>query len=262
MGDIDFDELDKAVTSVMGPADETKTSLDDAVQPVDTSVSAPTQLAEPPVAAPEPVVAAPAPVVVPEPVAVQDLVAPPVSNPSVPRPAGGGMFMDVKHPSSNMATVTGTTPASSAPDIGVSGNNSAPVQDVVASPFLPNAQVAKRPLGGEPPTGDFNLNNDQKPQPNNSADPQRAVDAGYVAGEDPSTMRELQALEASPSGSIQSVESGDTGATVQTLTGTSFGSANKPEEPKGISAATIVISGIVVVVIAAIVAVGLYIAFA
>ena len=191
--DIDFDELDKAVSSLMGAvspsqaqngeASSQKTlsinttlqpdekprydKLDEvakaigsetlvtggeksAVQSLEPETPPVTKEEVPEVApkAPEPPEESPLPVV---PV--------PVAKPAASRPAGG-RFMDVVHPSSAMrstarestlAQPANPTPAVTAPDI-EQAKAAAAAPDVALetplTPFLPDAKVEKRPLGG------------------------------------------------------------------------------------------------------------------
>lgn len=121
MNDIDFDELDRAVSSTLTP----------------TPVSEPT----------------PAPVSP----SITTAAAPSVS----PAARRGGRFMDVVHPSSDMRGATAVPPRPTVPaepvTPAVSAAPSAQVSDwpdPIESPFLPDTKVEKRPLGGEQPTTD------------------------------------------------------------------------------------------------------------
>ncbi len=147
MGDIDFDELDKAVNSLMS----TNNTVGNTTAPS----------AGPPVAVPSgtstPVAAATTPT-------TTTTATPPVA------PTSRGRFMDVMPPSTQApvtpANVT-TPPVQSAPltpsqspvsndtsmtqPVAVEPTTQAPFQSTeqpLSSPFLPNAQVEKRPLGG------------------------------------------------------------------------------------------------------------------
>ncbi|MEI6054151.1 MAG: hypothetical protein WCQ49_02150 [Candidatus Saccharibacteria bacterium] len=160
MQDLDFDELDKAVNSLMP---KSKSASDDSLTP--SSSSAPVTSTDGPITAPI------APVTV--------VSTPPALN-TVERPSTG-RFMDVVHPSSNMRAninlpqrqaSTAQTPRSddnkpvapiiSAPQYsppvtsttqppainnwaGLSGYQEP--NEVPESPFLPEAKVEKRPLG-------------------------------------------------------------------------------------------------------------------
>lgn len=151
MSDIDFDELDRAVSSVLGvPAQQ----LQPAPTPAPADSVQPTQ----------PVVAAP----VVTPVAVSPTPAQPVRPSAVtPRPTTG-RFMDVVHPSSDMRTATPAPQAETQPALTVEPQVTVvpePAQpeidafeliqdDFVApleSPFITDAKVEKRPLGAFSP---------------------------------------------------------------------------------------------------------------
>lgn len=139
MSDFDFDELDKAVNGAIS----TDVSTDELVETLDTTVN------DTPV----------------------DQTVAPASNATVQstRPAApaarrsSGRFMDVVHPSSDMrpggevpkiARPQTTAPAVSAPAI-ESNSTEATLEDwqkPLESPFLTDAKVEKRPLGGEAPT--------------------------------------------------------------------------------------------------------------
>lgn len=281
MSDIDFDELDKAVSSLMGgvgtdkaddapkqktltisgtlepgedPAytkldevarsigNETLTTDDERTVDVDESsqeaasqstresVSRPTQpsspvqasVAAPPAAAEPPVVALP-------------------PSPAVQRPATG-RFMDVVHPSSAMrgAAALDTTPPirTSSPQVATTGTAQI-ASDVPLTPFLPDAKVEKRPLGGtgavpspfddgptdaapqapEPKVEETTSINSEPLQNQTKDDLQPVLDASTYEQEDTAESAEIAAVEstevtpetsASKSGSIASVESGDT----------------------------------------------------
>lgn len=143
MTDFDFEELDKAVNTALGTSDTSE-------QPAAT----------------------------PAPQAPRDETPVP-ARPAQTQPApamrrSSGRFMDVVHPSSDMRTSTGPTrgvtlnPISNAAPEPTSAPTPAPTPDTGAgdllddfdwnapldSPFLPDAQVEKRPLGGSVPTGD------------------------------------------------------------------------------------------------------------
>jgi hypothetical protein len=127
MNDIDFDELDRAVSSVLTPT-PTPTPVEAAA--VDTPVPA----------APEPSIT------------TKDL---PVA------PRRGGRFMDVVHPSSDMrgAVKTPSRPAANPVVADPPAESDAPKPvsdwpDPIDSPFLAGAQVEKRPLSGEQSTHD------------------------------------------------------------------------------------------------------------
>lgn len=127
MNDIDFDELDRAVSSTLTPAPEP---------------------------ASDPVAAAPS-----VPVAAS-------ATPTSPAARRGGRFMDVVHPSSDMRgpaavaprpTATPVVPTAAPASTPAAAITPAPVTDwpdPIESPFLPDTKVEKRPLGGEQPTAD------------------------------------------------------------------------------------------------------------
>lgn len=147
MTDFDFDELDRAVNGALGG------------DPIDTPAVRPEG---PQRTAPQP---EPRDVVVPRPVQT--------AAPAMRR--NGGRFMDVVHPSSDMRTrsnepvniqplapeksagpVESAAPATPAPpnspltaELEFEETWQAPLD----SPFLPDAQVQKRPLGTSAPTG-------------------------------------------------------------------------------------------------------------
>jgi hypothetical protein len=155
MSDIDFDELDRAVNGALEGA----------------------PVSEP---APEGVVETSAPTESPSIEHVERTVLSPIDSPkpatSSPAPAArrsSGRFMDMVHPSSDMRGSTGPGPFETKPPV-------APVQPAPAteakaegvtawsepleSPFLPDAKVEKRPLGGgeapaetNTPTGAFDF---------------------------------------------------------------------------------------------------------
>lgn len=186
MTDIDFDELDKAVTSLMGDtSDETTPKEQTAATPAgSTPVASSTQPTTEEAAAPAAIeVTSPKPASAPT--ATGSLAA-----------KRTGRFMDVVHPSSDMKaaqkpsssrqgpTITPTTPTTVAPiaepspavvnpspvaaptewpdpidvhnqlqsNADTSADNAAPVSDEqpLNSPFLPDAKVEKRPLGSPP----------------------------------------------------------------------------------------------------------------
>lgn len=139
MSDFDFDELDKAVSGVLGTSptkrDEGSKVPDVLASPTDSAASASTVVSTASVA------------------------------PAAKRTAG--RFMDVVHPSSDMrarataqATTTPSSSSSSSEPLGVgaSATDTAHENDEATpawsqpleSPFLPDAKVEKRPLGGDP----------------------------------------------------------------------------------------------------------------
>ena len=147
MSDFDFDELDKAVAGVLGPEDSTP------AEPVTPPAPAA------PVAPATPVVSQDEPKS--EPTVVQRTSLAPAARRS------SGRFMDVVHPSSDMRTRTGYAPASepvaSEPRATTFVAPASPEEKEVEdwskpleSPFLPDAKVEKRPLGGLPGAPEFN----------------------------------------------------------------------------------------------------------
>ncbi len=119
MNDIDFDELDRAVSSTMTPNAASE----------ETPVTSPATPASP---------------------------ATPPASPAARR---GGRFMDVVHPSSDMrgASTVPARPAVAAQPTPVSPPTPEPAAvndwpDPIDSPFLADTKVEKRPLGGEQPT--------------------------------------------------------------------------------------------------------------
>ena len=201
MKEFDFDELDKAVNSLMGSV---KKSDDPATPPAaDTSsvapvTSAPTVVKNDTPVVEEPVAADPE-TVAPEPAAPADLSVASESSSSPLAARRGGRFMDVVHPSSDMKTTPVVSPPSREgitvqPTSAASSSTSAPqVMDMItpaakrpipqsplpvtpptpvepetpttnfpanepwSSPFLPDAQVEKRPLGGNQPLSETGL---------------------------------------------------------------------------------------------------------
>lgn len=105
------------------------------------------------------------------------------ATPPAPRPTEspaarrGGRFMDVVHPSSDMRSATTPTPAVSEIPPQVTEESSAPVSDwpdpidqanqaPLESPFLTDAKIEKRPLGGfgEPaPAADLPVTTEEQP---------------------------------------------------------------------------------------------------
>lgn len=206
MKDIDFDELDRAVSSVMSP------SMAPQAQSVAHEVTADVAVLSAPV---ESVELVPDPMPNAEPLNTssvepntadsQSIEAPlepigqdqsPVDTPSGPAVKRSGRFMDVMHPSSDMRTETmGSAPSREGVEITPVAEQAAvddepevelsepqtvePAVDSsppMSSPFLAGAQVDKRPLGGsEASLGDINAMLSQelsgdKPEPNIETD--------------------------------------------------------------------------------------------
>ena len=118
MQDLDFDEIDRAVNGVIEGA------------------------------APS---VAPAPVMPAEPAQpVTPVSAEPSTAPAARRSAG--RFMDVVHPSSDMRSRNMVTPRDAAPQVSVEPTpQPLDEEQPQTSPFLPDAKVEKRPLGGVAP---------------------------------------------------------------------------------------------------------------
>lgn len=280
--DIDFDELDKAVSSLMGGVgadkaddapkqktltisgtlepgeDPAYTKLDEVARSIGSETlitdgertvdvdenpqkAAPQPVSEPAVAQPSrsvPPVQAPTPTPIAPPVAPV-VVLPP--SPAVQRPATG-RFMDVVHPSSAMrgATALDTTPPIRAASPQVATAETAQIaSDVPLTPFLPDAKVEKRPLGGsgavpspfddsptdvvpqasDPKVEETTSINSEPLQNQNKDDLQPVLDASTYEQEGTAESAEIAAVESTEvapeaavpkSGSIASVESGDT----------------------------------------------------
>jgi len=194
MKEFDFDELDKAVNSLMGDIKKPEEST-----PVSAPTTPPTEATQP-TAVPSPTPVPAAPIVEPKPATTPPPASLPIPDSTASLfPRQGGRFMDVVHPSSDMKTAT-PTPAPSREGIAkqpltVTSRPAAPTttfdvvtpsarspreappaelvatpesspsepssltptlppapSDAWSSPFLPDAQVEKRPLGGSPST--------------------------------------------------------------------------------------------------------------
>ena len=153
MSDIDFDELDRAVNSLISNAPSPETS-----SPVAEPVLAPTQ--EPSVA--EPIVIS-QPVLAPAPIAAPAAPAggQPTINASLAGQRSSGRFMDVIHPSADMRSnpaapnvqrpnLTPMTPTMSMQSVAPAAQNnmvSFEEPKPLESPFIAGAKVEKRPLG-------------------------------------------------------------------------------------------------------------------
>lgn len=311
-GDIDFDELDKAVNSLMkgvgkeaqdepkpkvltisstlqpdekppyvkldeaakaignetvsNESEKVVTFIDDASKPQAVNASPETPVHEEE-ATPNP----------PEPV--------PTEKPApVPRPSGG-RFMDVVHPSSDMR-VTNAPPSpvpepletqsvTGVPEGSVAAN---PATDAPLTPFLPDAKVEKRPLGGagavpspfddeEPANVEETIMiNSEKPPKTPETDEQPVLDASTFEAASPAESAEVIAVESeavpetSPAdASLQTIESGDT-EKLSTMrdddkTGTIYDVANQPQPlahpPKQKSGWGVVVVIILIIVLAA-----------
>jgi hypothetical protein len=260
VGDIDFDELDKAVNSLMGKVgDKTLEDQDklntldikDTLKPdekpkYDTLGKAARGIGDETLEskgeretlekledldAPQPptessTVVALDDVKVPKQETSKKPVSPSVKHPKI------GRFMDM------MPQAASKPAASTTPDL-VNPDRHVPTPPAVAvpvtppgpSPFLTDAKVEKRPLGGEAPTGSLvsgtdedtseeiveieSINNEKKKLDDGSGDEQRTLNASGFDEEAAAQEQKLQAIESveakeQMAESITSVESGDT----------------------------------------------------
>lgn len=152
------------------------------------------------------------------------------TSPAVKRP-NSGRFLDMVHPSADMRANSAAAPARPLPPLPVAPaaksepTASATPNTPVGSPFLPDAKVEKRPLGGaKPATEDVSddtsaletvsINNEEKKTDNGSGDEQRPLDATNLDMEAAVQAQKLQSIEDEMLGdehqSLQAVESGDT----------------------------------------------------
>ena len=167
MSDIDFDELDRAVNDVLGGTSDTPQSVPPSASPSLASNAPEPFQAPPAIERVERTTLAPAPAPSSRPVVT--------AGPAARR--SGGRFMDVMHPSSDMRTQTSAAPSAiptpvsqpqlqprpqfqptstptptptpqpvvpDIPEVPASPAWNEPLE----SPFLPDAKVEKRPLGG------------------------------------------------------------------------------------------------------------------
>lgn len=289
MKDIDFDELDKAVNSLMGGVrpksakdeDQVNTlsinttlkddekpeyeKLDKVASKIGDEALTPDDEQEKVENLPSLPDSEPEPKPEPEPDTESKVESKPVvdeppvkseppASPAVKRPSTG-RFLDMVHPSADMrgsSQSSVSVPSRSTP---VASHLPKPSKPPVPSspaalsqsPFLPDAKVEKRPLGGEPPTGDAEpdedpvsppvdtpepadeivettaINNDEKKVDDGSGDEQRPLDPTTFDVEAAMQERKLQSIEAAeatepaPPKSLQAVESADTGKTVQNI---------------------------------------------
>lgn len=277
MSDIDFDELDKAVNSLMGgapksPKDEQKPKekvleIGETLKPNEkpsfdklneVARSIKDESIEPDVKPTVHTISTTQPI---GSSSTETLLAVPArgASPVSPQPASG-RFMDVVHPSSDMRTANSTPPPATPPVEKPSIPTPAPqvTPDTPLTPFLPDAKVEKRPLGGGAVPSPFN---DEKPAnakppvktPQqdevkveetvsiNSEKPVEATDhkqatlnpAAYEAPS-PAESPELSAIESAEvvpepeNQTIASVESGDT-EKLTTKEGTIYDVANQPQ---------------------------------
>jgi len=159
VNDIDFDELDRAVSTAIGSPSDTPSA------PPKTSSDAPSP------STPE---ASPETPSLPVPERTASTSDRPVQAPAARR--SSGRFMDVVHPSSDMRGTTGSSNTPSAPSTASSPSDTTPEKpeqtwpdpidlaeqsqkstesepsDSAETPFLNGAKVEKRPLGGPAPT--------------------------------------------------------------------------------------------------------------
>jgi hypothetical protein len=145
MKDLDFDELDRAVNSLIGG-----TSASMPTEPVEKAIDIPTTLppvVSPVVLSPEPAVSSGPTVSVPQPLAAR---------------RASGRFMDVVHPSSDMRpSLTPVTPVSSPSRSGVTVQPSASamtasvIAESVASPVVASAVLEEAPVSQWPDPIDF-----------------------------------------------------------------------------------------------------------
>lgn len=187
---------------------------------------------------------------------------------SVPRPAGG-RFMDVVHPSSDMRTAApakvNSSPSSipsSIPQPAVVEAPVAPPPDIAnetpLTPFLPDAKVEKRPLGGGAVPSPFaeapeetpkveeakpaeaeepkieetvSINSEKQAAPESGK--QTVLDASSFESAPTAESIEIAAIESSEVTSLQSIESGDTEkltvAGAPNKEGTIYDVANQPQ---------------------------------
>lgn len=139
MGDIDFDELDKAVNSLMSNGNTTSSSTP---VPAGQVAVAPTGVPTPtPTPTPPPVQSSRGQFMDIKPPAAQVPVVP--SNAPTPPLQSAPLTLDQSPSNPSDTTQPVTEPAPQAP--------LQPAEQAVSSPFLPNAQVEKRPLGGAIP---------------------------------------------------------------------------------------------------------------
>jgi hypothetical protein len=144
MSDIDFDELDRAVNGALGsdtPAPELTVDIPEptetpTIEHVERTVLNPT--------------------------------TPEVKAPVAPAPAArrsSGRFMDMVHPSSDMRGPAGSVPADNKPQViptvepvteELKEVETSAWNEPLESPFLPDAKVEKRPLGGGEPATETN----------------------------------------------------------------------------------------------------------
>ena len=185
MSDIDFDELDRAVNGALGITPVAKDSASQIDQPV---------------------VAAEAPVATTLPTQLDHIertqlnytstpvpTPAPVQTTTAPAPAArrsSGRFMDMVHPSSDMRSRTqdaptethfNPTPVTTPPVAPVAPVETLSWDEPLESPFLPDAKVEKRPLGGtvnevESPAANFDFQGLlDEPTPDSTPEPAQTL---------------------------------------------------------------------------------------
>lgn len=219
--------------------------------------------------------------------AVSAVPTSPVTAATVAKPSNSGRFMDVVHPSSDMRgasspasngappRLVGPVPpmSSQGTSIDTSTLSSPPPAEVaVASPFLADAKVEKRPLGGEPPTGgpvvassemaattvdsdSMNADSDNLVENEtlgvNTNDQQRTLNAEDFTSETINQEKQLQSIESAfdtgvQEQTIRSVESGDTEKMSQSTGATSAQSAIRPPKQRSGWGVIVIITVVIV----------------
>lgn len=176
MKELDFDELDRAVNSLMTNVPNTPPpKKDDEVRTLNIESSLPADAAPPAMPSPTPVAPAPSPVEPPAP--VNEPVTPRTSAPSLSVAARrGGRFMDVVHPSSDMKKPT-MPPSRQGVTIEPSTTAETPKEPVAASTSdAPASPVATSKNEWPDPLdmADFDVEDTQKPAVDVSAKPEEA----------------------------------------------------------------------------------------
>lgn len=208
-------------------------------------------------------------------VAVSTPVAPAASRPAV------GRFMDVVHPSSDMksASTNQAAPlsAEAAPPQVAMEKQEAPISDVeIASPFLPDAKVEKRPLGEavnssfgddllqfDAPEEIVAINSEAIKRHGSDKNSQEVLDASKY-NEESTVDKELRALEAigdtqalnTQAEELQAVESVDAKLAVDGGAQSQVSSLSHP--PKQKSGWGIVVIIVIIIVLAAAIGAGAY----
>lgn len=218
----------------------------------------------------------------------------PVSDATASKPPSSGRFMDVVHPSSDMRgtsapsgssnappRLVGPVPPMSSPGTSIDTptvSSLPPAEVAVASPFLADAKVEKRPLGGEPPTGgpavasdaetatttvgdtmnvDFDNAVEDETLGVKTNDQQRTLNPVDFTSEVTNQEKQIQSIESAFDAGVQeqtirSVESGDTEKMSQSAGATSAQSVIRaPKQRSGWGIVVIITVVIVLSVIAA-----------